>query len=44
MLLEGSNAEKFNDLVGNQSRDLPACSIVPPPEDDDNKQKKMPKM
>jgi hypothetical protein len=23
--------EKFNDLVGNRTRDLPACSMVPQP-------------
>jgi hypothetical protein len=23
--------EKFNDLIGNPTRDLPACSIVPQP-------------
>jgi hypothetical protein len=23
--------KKFNDLIGNRTRDLPACSIVPEP-------------
>jgi hypothetical protein len=23
--------EKFNDIIGNRSRDLPACSTVPQP-------------
>jgi hypothetical protein len=25
------STEKSNDLIGNRTRDLPACSLVPPP-------------
>jgi hypothetical protein len=32
MHLEGlGQLKKFNDLIGNQTRDLPDCSIVPQP-------------
>jgi hypothetical protein len=29
LLEELGKLKKFNDLIGNQTRDLPACSIVP---------------